>query len=228
MAQQETSPQTVPPEKACSKAIMDLCNRTDIISFHGGDIIPAKTIPSLEKLTNLGMEKHNILFLQVVLKQSNKACHYEPALRGGFHREQELDSVNRVQMRLSYITKRYRNKRVIVRPSLADNQQGAIVVIDGMGSIVCIVALNALSNITLLGRRELVDTYEKEGKLFWSKGCSLSGNCNYSYMDVLFRDSLELPRQFGIGKDCSIHGIIPWSKKAKIGTKKGTGCETQL
>jgi hypothetical protein len=43
-------------------------------------------------------------------------------------------------------------------------------------------------------------------------------------MDGLFRDNLQLPRQFGISEEGYIHGIIPWSKKAKIGTKKATGC----
>ena len=98
---------------------------------------------------------------------------------------------------------------MIVRPLLAYNEQGAIVVIDGMGSTVCIVALNALSNAVLLGRQELVHTYENEGKLFWTKGCSLNGNCNYDYKDTLFWNTLQLPRQFGISEEGYIHGIIP-------------------
>jgi hypothetical protein len=93
-----------------------------------------------------------------------------------------------------------------------------------MGSTVCIVALNALSKEVLLGRQELVHTYQEEGLLFWAKGCSLSGKCNYGYMDGLFRKSRELSQQFGIGKEGYIHSIVPWSKKAKMGSKKATGC----
>jgi hypothetical protein len=59
MAQHETSPQTVPPEVlACGKAIMDLCDRTNIISFNGEDIIPAQTIPSVQKFINFGIKKN--------------------------------------------------------------------------------------------------------------------------------------------------------------------------
>ena len=113
-------------------------------------------------------------------------------------------------MCVSHVKKYKQKNRVIVRPSLADNEEEAIVVIDGLGSTVCIVTLNALSNTVLLGRQELVHTYQKEGKLFWTKGCSLSGNCNYGYMDVLFWKSLELPQQFGIGTEGYTHSIIPW------------------
>jgi hypothetical protein len=216
-------PTEVRRETTCRNAIIDLCKRTRVISYHGKDLIPIPIVPLLESLTKLGMERKNLLFLRVLFK-GPKDCTYEPALRGGFHRDKELDAVNRVQMSVSHITKHHRKNRVIVRPSLADNEQGAIVVIDGLGSTVCIVALNALSNAVLLGRKELVDTYQQEGKLFWTKGCSLSGNCNYSYMDGIFRNSLEVPRQFGIGEQGYIHGIIPWSKKAKVGNQKATGC----
>jgi hypothetical protein len=222
MAKQENSPETGLPETACRNAIIDVCRRTSITCYNGKAMIPASSAPLLGKLTKLGMKKKNILFLQVLLK-SQEECTYEPARRGGFNKE-ELDSVNRVQMRLSYITKSNRKNRVISRPSLEQNKQGAIVVVDALGSTVCIVVLNALSDATLLGRKELVDSYQKEGKLFWTKGCSLSGNCNYSYMEALFRDNQQLVKQFGIGQEGYIHSIIPWSNKAKQGTKKAMGC----
>ena len=169
------------------------------------------------------MEKTNILLLHVTVKGLQE-CTYESALRGGFHSNGELDAVNRVQMSLSYVSKYHRKNRVIRRPSLANKETGAIVIIDGLGSIVCIVLVNALSNATLLGRQELVDTYQEEGKLYWTKGCSLSGNCNYSYMDQLFRDNYHLSRQFGIGEEGYVHGVVPGSKKNSSVTKKAVGC----
>jgi hypothetical protein len=223
MADCDNSCSPVPALTSCRNAIINLCKRTTIVKHHGEDQIPVSTKPLLEHLTKLGMKKCNILFLQVLFK-GQKDCTYQPVLRGGFHKDEEINAVNRVQMSLSHITKHHRVNRVIVRPLLAHNEQGAIVVIDGLGSTVCIVALNSLSSDVVLGRKELVDTYQTEGKLFWTKGCSLSGNCNYSYMDTLFRDNLQLAKEFGISEQGYLHSIVPWSKKAKIGIKKATGC----
>ena len=57
MAEHEDSSKTVLPHTGCHNAIMKLAARTTILSFHGGDIVPAKTIPLLEKLTEMGIQK---------------------------------------------------------------------------------------------------------------------------------------------------------------------------